>query len=199
MTGRSKARDRTRGRIETALIRLLATRPYAAMTVADIACEAGVSARTVHRYFRSKDDLLAAALRYPAEAIAEEVQGRATPESAEEAIAGLVEAMFAVYNRHRLELWAAYSRAGDVPELAKATQVATTGWLSLIENLFSRWPDVWNVERELAKREIVAFTSYPAWRGLAGAGGFGSPEAELLVADVLCRHLLRGERSSPQR
>jgi AcrR family transcriptional regulator len=196
MAKRAKAKDRVRRQIERALIRVLASRPYDAATVSDIAREAGVSDRTVQRYFGSKDQVLAAALRYPAEALAEELSGRPAAESAEGAVARLVDAMFAIYNRHRPELWAAYSRSAQVPELMRAESVAVAAWLAAVEDLFSRWPDVWAVNAQIAKRAMIALTSYPTWRGFAGAGGFGPPEAERFVTDLLCRYLLRESRPS---
>jgi AcrR family transcriptional regulator len=165
----------------------------------DIAREAGVSERTVQRHFGSKDQLLAAALRFPAKALAEELNGRPAAESVEGAIARLVDAMFAIYNRHRPELWAAYSHSAHVPELMRAQSVAVVAWLAAVEDLFSRWPDVWAIDPATAKRAVIAFTSYPTWRGFAATGGFGPPEAERFITDVLCRYLLRESQTSQQK
>jgi AcrR family transcriptional regulator len=165
----------------------------------DIAREACVSTRTVQRHFGSIDKVLAAAMRYPAETLAEELRSRSGAESVEEAIGQLVEVVFAVYNRHRREMWAAYTRSQSVPELMRALLVAVAVLVSAIESLLSRWPDVWTVDRQTAKRALLAFTSYPAWRGFTGSGGFGSPEAERFVTDVICRYLLREDRRSKNR
>ncbi len=199
MDKRAKAKDHSRVRVEKALIRLLASRSYAAITMTDIAQEAGVSSRTVHRYYRSKDQVLVGALSYPAEALAEELSSRSVAESAKEALGELVEAMFSVYGRHRAEMWAAYSRAADVPELAKAATVAVAAWMSAINDFFSRWGDSVAIDRDVAKRTMIALTSYPTWRGFRAAGGFGSPEAEMLVTDMLCQRLLREGRGSQQQ
>lgn len=198
MGKRAKAKDRVRRRIERALIRLLASRPYDIVTMAHVAREAGVSARTIQRHFGSKDQVLAAALRFPAAALAEEMSGRPAPESAGQAIGHLVDALFAIYNRHRPELWAAYTRSAQVPELMRAQNVAIAAWLTAVERLFSRWPDVWEIDPLTAKRAIIAFTSYPTWRGFAGAGGFGPPEAARFVTDILCRYLLPESGPSQQ-
>jgi AcrR family transcriptional regulator len=196
MGKRAKAKDRVRRQIERALIRVLASRPYEAITVPDIAREAGVSDRTVQRHFGSKDQVLSAALRFPAEALAEELSIRPAAKCAEEAIGSLVDAMFAVYNRHRPELWAAYTRSAEVPELMAAHRAGVLGWLAAVEDLFSRWPDVWAIDPVTAKRAVIAFTSYPTWRGFAATGGFGSPEAERFVTDLLCSYLLPEDRCS---
>jgi AcrR family transcriptional regulator len=199
MGKRAKEKDRVRREIERALIRVLASLPYDTVTMTHIAREADVSARTVQRHFRSKDQVLAAALRFPAAALAEEMSARPAPESAGQAIGHLVDALFAIYNRHRPELWAAYTRSAQVPELMRAQGVAIAAWLAAVERIFSRWPDVWAIDPRTAKRAIISFTSYPAWRGFAGAGGFGPPEAERFVTDVLCRYLLREGQASREQ
>ncbi len=185
MANRAKLTERTRAAIETALVRLLATRPYDAISMNEIADEANVSVRTVQRHFRTKDDLLAASVRYPAEALSAELSKRPPGPSAREDMQTLVAALFATYSRHRPEMWAAYTRSAQVPELMRAQLVGQAAWLSAIEAFMARWSNRCAIEPLLAKRTIVALTSYPTWRGLAGAGGFGSPEAETLVTTLL--------------
>jgi len=57
---REQRRARTAREIQQAAMSLFATRGYAAVTVEDIAGEAGISERTFFRYFASKDHLLVA-------------------------------------------------------------------------------------------------------------------------------------------
>lgn len=185
MANRARLIERTRAAIEKALVRLLATKPYDAISMTEIADEANVSVRTVQRHFRTKDDLLAASIRYPAEALSAELSERPPGPSAREDMQTLVAALFATYNRHRPEMWAAYTRSAQVPELMRAQLIGQAAWLSAIEAFMARWSDRCAIQPLLAKRAIVALTSYPAWRGLAGAGGFGSPEAETFVTKLL--------------
>jgi AcrR family transcriptional regulator len=185
MANRAKLTERTRAAIELALVRLLATKPYDAISMTEIADEANVSVRTVQRHFRTKDDLLAASVRYPAEALSAELSKRPPGQSAREDMQTLVAALFAIYSRHRPEMWAAYTRSAQVPELMRAQLMGGAAWLSAVEAFMARWSDRCAIEPLLAKRAIVALTSYPAWRGLAGAGGFGSPEAETFVTGML--------------
>lgn len=185
MANRARLIERTRAAIEKALVRLLATKPYDAISMTEIADEANVSVRTVQRHFRTKDDLLAASIRYPAEALSAELSERPPGPSAREDMQTLVAALFATYNRHRPEMWAAYTRSAQVPELMRAQLIGQAAWLSAIEAFMARWSDRCAIPLLLAKRAIVALTSYPAWRGLAGAGGFGSPEAETFVTKLL--------------
>jgi AcrR family transcriptional regulator len=185
MATRAKLTQRTRAAIERALVRLLAAKPYDAISMTDIAKEADVAVRTVQRHFRTKDDLLAAAVRYPAEALSAELSKRPPGQSAREDMQTLVAALFAIYSRHRPEMWAAYTRSAQVPELMRAQLMGGAAWLSAVEAFMARWSDRCAIEPLLAKRIIVALTSYPAWRGLAGAAGFGSPEAETIVTKLL--------------
>jgi AcrR family transcriptional regulator len=185
MATRAKLTQRTHAGIERALVRLLAAKPYDAISMTDIAKEADVSVRTVQRHFRTKDDLLAAAARYPAQALSEELSKRPAGQSPREDLQSLVAALFAIYDRYRPEIWTLYNWSSEVPELMRTLLVSSAAWLSAVEALMARWSDRCAIEPLLAKRTIVALTSYPAWRGLAGAGGFGSPEAETTVTKLL--------------
>jgi AcrR family transcriptional regulator len=57
---REQRRERNAREIQQAAMSLFAERGYAAVTVEDIASEAGISERTFFRYFASKDHLLVA-------------------------------------------------------------------------------------------------------------------------------------------
>ena len=196
MANRAKLTERTRAAIELALVRLLATKPYDAISMAEIADEANVSVRTVQRHFRTKDDLLTASVRYPAEALSAELSKRPPGQSAREDMQSLVAALFATYSRHRPEMWAAYTRSAQVPQLMRAQIMGGAAWLSAVEAFMARWSDRCAIEPLLAKRTIVALTSYPAWRGLAGAGGFGSPEAETIVTKLLYEFIFEPREAS---
>jgi AcrR family transcriptional regulator len=70
-TLRERQRSQTRGVIQTHAIRLFTDRGYDAVTVADVAEAAGVSAMTVYRHFPTKEDLVL--IEQPARLIAERV------------------------------------------------------------------------------------------------------------------------------
>lgn len=196
MAKRAKLTERTRRRIEMALVRLLASKAYGAVSMTDIAEEADVAVRTVQRHFGSKDDVLAAAVRYPAQAMSEELSQRPPAPSPRDDLQSLAASLFAIYTRYRRETWALYTRSADSPELMQALLVSGGAWLSAVDALMDRWSERCAIDPILAKRVIVALTSYPAWRGLTGAGGFGSPEAEALVARLL-HHLIFEPTEAP--
>jgi len=124
MATRAKLTQRTHAGIERALVRLLATKPYDAISMTDIAKEADVAVRTVQRHFGSKDDLLAAAVRHPAQALSEELSQRPPGQPAREDLQTLVTALFAIYERHRPEIWAVYTRSSAVPQLPQKPLVS---------------------------------------------------------------------------
>lgn len=185
MAKRAKKTERTHAAIETALVRLLAIKAYDAVNMADIAEQADVATRTVQRHFGSKDDVLAAAVRHPAQALREELSQRPPGQSPHDDLQSLAASLFTIYNRYRRETWALYTRSAEVPELMRVQFVAGAAMISAVEALLARWSDRCAIDPLLAKRAILALISYPAWRGLAGVGGFGSPEAEALVAKLL--------------
>jgi len=191
MVRRAEKAQRTRAEVEMAMIRLLARESYGAISMSAIAKGAGISVRTVQRQYGSKDDVLVASLRHAGAALAEELSGRPETQSASEAIRQLVHVMYSLYNSYRREIWAAYSRSDEVPELAAAVMSAMYAWNSAIDNVLDRCVEELTVDRGEAKRALAALTSYQAWRGTMGPGGFGAPEAEEFVAGLLEWYLLR--------
>jgi AcrR family transcriptional regulator len=192
MVRRAAATERTRTRIEAALMALLATRPYAAIAVPDIAKGAAVSVRTVQRHFRSKDSLLVdACLRGPLKAMTEELSKDSPVQSAEERIRSLVQALYALYDRHNRECWALHIRAAEVPEVQQAMREANEMRASRVQVFIDRRPEAWCVDRGSAKQVILALTSYPAWRAFSEFTDFSTPEAATFVANLLCESLVR--------
>ena len=73
---REQRRERNAREIQQAAMSLFADRGYAAVTVEDIAAEAGISERTFFRYFTSKDHLLVAEASRRIEVIHESLTGQ---------------------------------------------------------------------------------------------------------------------------
>lgn len=196
MGKRARASVRTRKEIETALIAALASQPYEAITMAEIAQKADVSTRTVQRYYRSKDDLLVdACLGAPAQAVMEDLQNMQAV-SAEEFIQRFVKVQFGFYSRRSTECLALNNRAAAAPEVKHALDEAMEFRKSVIEQSVARWPDAWAINRGSATRTILALTSYRAWQAFTEFDGFSSAKAVALVTELLCRHLLREGRGS---
>lgn len=195
MAKRAEATDRTRRRIEAALIRLLGSRPYNTITIVDIAGEADVAVRTVQRHYRTKDDLLAACARLPEQVMAEEWKRRPAPKSAEEDIRRLVNGIFAIYGEHSAAIWAAYCRSVEVPELRDTLEAGIAARTARIDEVVARWPDAWSASDAQAKRTMLSLMSFPAWRAFTESGRFSPAEATAEVTGILCLRLLRPSRS----
>src|SRR3989304_2526882 len=111
MGKRAKEIEHTRTRIVSALLRLLARKPYSATTMKDVAREADVSVRTVQRHYSGKDQILGESFAIPARKIAEALARRPVPGSAEQAIRDIVEVRFTRFEAHHAEIWPVYSRS----------------------------------------------------------------------------------------
>ena len=194
MAKRAEATDRTRRRIEAALIRLLGSRPYNSITVAEIAAEADVAVRTVQRHYRTKDDLLLDVCLRRTQSVTEQLQDLSA-KSAQGLIQSLVRAQFDFYEQHNTECWALHSRAAEAPKVRDALHTLIDGRISNLTDLMTRWPDAWSVDGSLAAQTLVALTSYPAWRGFTESGRFSPAEATAEVTGILCQRLLRPSRS----
>ena len=190
MARRGEATEETRGRMQTAFSRLLASKAYGAITMADIASEADVSVRTVQRHYRTKDELLAALCGRSVQWISQGVSERARRRSPREEIQLLVDLHFRYYAEHDAECWALYSRAPEVPEIQQALAIAAQAWMEPFEEVAARWPHVWAVDRESVQRVVLALTSYPVWRGFTGLARFSTAEAAELVTKLLSQELL---------
>ncbi len=192
MAKRAEATDRTRRRIEATLAQLLASKPYGAITMADIARESDVAVRTVQRHYPSKDNLLLHAyIGGPLEAVVEELSKGPLDKSPEEFLRSLVRAQFEFYDGHDPECQAIHSRAAEVLDLQEALRATKDGHSAHIDDMVARWPDAWSTDPKSVRRALLAMTSYPAWQALTQMGGMASLEAIKFVSDVLCRTLLR--------
>ncbi len=191
MTKRAQATKRTRDCIERALIRALAEKSFGELTMLEIAGMADVSVRTVQRHYASKDDLLAATIRYPEQAISEELAKRGPQDSPRGAMTAFVTGMFMVFQVHRVELWPAYVRAADVPQVREILLAGVERREDAVDALVEAWPEAWAVDPSVARQSISRLTSYPAWRAFTDYDRFTTGRAAEFVSDLLCRALLR--------
>jgi len=191
MVRRAETTARTRRRIELALIGLLASKPFSAITIGEIASEASVAVRTVQRHYASKDDLLAACVSFPARALADELAARQAAPSLPVALRDLVEALFAFYQANSEQARAVYSRAQDVPVLEDLRQAAIRSRESLLDALFERWPDDWATDQRTARAALLGLTAFGTWQALTDGGRFKPKAATEFVVSALERTLLK--------
>lgn len=94
-TLRERRRSETRRLVQTHAVRLFTERGYDAVTVADVAEAAGVSAMTVYRHFPTKEDLVL--IDQPARLVAERVAASSATQSLVRRVGGaLVDAATAL-------------------------------------------------------------------------------------------------------
>ncbi|MFX0574912.1 TetR family transcriptional regulator [Nocardia nepalensis] len=90
MSLRDRKKERTRRAIADAALRLFVEHGYDSVTVADIAAEADVGTRTLHRYYPSKDELLFAEDDDHRAELARLLADRPAEESPEETMAAVI-------------------------------------------------------------------------------------------------------------
>jgi AcrR family transcriptional regulator len=191
MAKRGRATELTRQRIELALIGLLASKPFGAITIGDIATNAHVSVRTVQRHYDSKEDLLAACVGFPTRAFAAELSGRPPAPSPRAALRDLLEALFSFYEANTGQAWAVYSRARDVPVLDDLRHATIGARESLVDALIERWPDSWATDRRTARAALLGMTAFGTWHAMTRPQRFTPSEALEFIVDVLDRTLLK--------
>ncbi len=171
---REKNRQETQARLIVAAMRLLSERGYESVTVDDIAGDAGVSRRTLFRYFPGKDEIVLAWTQGMTGVLAETI--RATPSSvdAREAMIRSFEAVIPRMASSRREAFAFVSLIEKTPALLPVSLRKYAQWEdSLAEALQLRLEGT-EEERRLGSRVmarsgIAAFrTALDEWLTLRG-------------------------------
>ncbi len=165
----------TREKVQRAALELFADRGYGATTVDDIAARAGVSARTVFRHFRDKeevlfgaDDELGAALRDAARSAAPDLPPLAVVHRALDALAAALGPDRAALRRRAAVLASDVALQGR--DLAKQAR-----WTALLADELVARGTPRDTADLLAATGAAAFrATYAAW--LAGDGDAGLQE-----------------------
>lgn len=204
---RKATRDVRRAQLVDATISALARKGYAALTLSDVAKEAGLSSGIVIFHFNSKDGLLAAVLS----ALATEYHQnwadrvRAAGPSSAARLKAMLLADFdtAVFTPERLAAWVAFwGEAGGRPVHDEICAPYDAERRRVLEGLCSHIiaEGGYGIEPQLAMSTLVALCD-GLWLGLAapGAGQSGrvaAPEAERIVTVTLAclfpRHFSQG-------
>lgn len=191
MVKRAAATERTRLRIQDGLLRLLASRPYESITMADVAAAAGVSVRTVQRHYGSKDDLLVVCVGSFVRELENRLARLPVSPTPRRAVEGFVRAVFGIYRRHNAMASVAYRRAASVPRVEEAVRQGVDIRLAFIDRMVSRWPDAWRVDVRRVRGILTAMTSYLTWTAFTQRGRVSGREAVSGVTLLLASALLR--------
>jgi len=129
-------RERRRGDLAEAAVRVIARIGLEGVTVQSVASEAACSAGSIAHYFRNKEELLLHALRVVTEPLIEPLRGAAQPPSTIESLRALVQASLPLDAarerdwRVRLAFW---SRASGPPEEVQLARQHWAEWRVLWE------------------------------------------------------------------
>ena len=184
MTARAESVERTRTRILEAAVALAGTRPISAITLEDIAADAGVSVQTLLRRFGNRAGLLEEARLHAMAAVTEE---RAVP-------AGDVDAAVRAVLAH-------YERRGDAVLLMlaqehadPATREVTAGGRDLhrrwVVDVFAPYLPEAGADRDRLVDLLAVATDVYTWKQLRRDRGLGAAATEDRVR-ALVRALLR--------
>ena len=175
--------EQTRQWLVDAAIDLLEKDPDSAMVNAAIAQRAGVSDRTVYRYFPTREALL--------DAVAHDVGRRLAVPPVPSTVADLqpfARALFASFE-HQAPL----TRAALRPEMFGRMRdgQAAQRWVALQALMDREFPDVEPEERRMATANIRYLLAATTWRYYRDNFGFSAEETARCVETAL-RHLLAG-------
>ena len=131
MVARAEQVEKTRRAILDAMKAALRSSPYPDIRVADVAAAAGVSAQTVHTHFRTKDDLLLAAI---AELGPEVLAMRGGPAPGD--VAAIVRGIVRVYESTADLNWSLLPLEADSPAIAAVLAMGRAGHRAWLENAF---------------------------------------------------------------
>ena len=181
----------TRASIVEALFEQLYSESLTDFSVPKVARRAGVSTRTVYRYFPTRDDLLAAV-----EAHVQQVAPEPAPPADPLDAASFVGELYAYFDRHS-ELIEAQSRTrlgGEVMDLSRARRRARNE--PTIQQMF---PDLDPRERLKRFAVVRALISSRTWRLMTREVGLSTDEATEIVTwaiDTLAQQM--DQRSPPE-
>jgi len=195
--GKREARvGETRSGIIDGLLRLMACGPYDSITIGQIAREADVAEKTVHRHFASKDAIFVAWARGSLDAetarLAETVGGGCPRGATQRLVGGL----FRVYEENSGPMWDFLTAASGSEEIAAHQADFVRFRRRLALSVVDGWPEVWRLGRERTIQLLVTATSFLTWKALREQSELTEEEAVAAVLDGIERTLMNRDVSS---
>lgn len=184
MVARAERVEQTRRAILDAMKAAFRTTPYPEIRIADVAASAGVSAQTVHAHFRTKDDLLLAAI---AELGPEVLAMRGTPAPGD--IPAIVRGTVRVYETTGDVNWSLLPLEPDSPAIAAVLQMGRSGHRAWLEAIFAPLLPTATAARRRAVDALYVATDVGTWKLLRRDLGL-SPSRTVAVIETLVRGAL---------
>ena len=187
----------TRAAIMEALNNLTSRSPYQHITLKQIAEEADVAEKTVHRHFPSKDAILVALTSDRVRA----GHGRLGPwrDTTDPAAAfeRLVRAVYTQYEESGGLCWSFITAVSSSEEIAKEREVIRRVGDDLASSLVDAWPDAWRVKRERASHIIAGSLRFVTWMALRKEWGLTHEESIAVTTGAVRRMLSTRAAAGP--
>ena len=179
MVARAEQVERTRRAILDAMKAALRSSPYPDIRVADVAAAAEVSAQTVHAHFRTKDDLLLAAI---VELGPEVLAMRGDPAPGD--VTAIVRGIVRVYETTGDLNWSLLPLEADSPAIAAVLAMGRDGHRAWLEDAFAPLlPAAAAARRQLVDALYVA-TDVGTWKLLRRDLGLSRTRASAVVESL---------------
>jgi AcrR family transcriptional regulator len=159
MVARAEQVEKTRRAILDAMKAALRSSPYPDIRVADVAAAAGVSAQTVHTHFRTKDQLLLAAI---AELGPEVLAMRGSPDPGD--VAAIVRGIVRVYESTGDLNWSLLPLEADSPAIAAVLAMGRAGHRAWLEDAFAPLLPAATAARRRAVDALYVATDVGTWK-----------------------------------
>jgi AcrR family transcriptional regulator len=174
----------TRQQIADVAMRLFATRGFDAVTVAEVAAEAGVSEKTVFNYFPTKEDLFYDEVPERVRAVADAIHSRPPGESI---VAALRALQVSQCGRMCSPGFAVFARIIDESPALQAKEIEVMArFTNRLADEFARQPGVTPIEGKVAANMLVGvhWELFRRARAEALAGRHGPGAVRRLRADL---------------
>ncbi len=188
----------TRDCIVASLLRLMACGPYDSVTISQIAREADVAEKTVHRHFASKGAIFVAWAESAAAAESARLMETVGGDCPRCATQRLVRGLFRVYEENSGRMWD-FVRAGSGSEGIAAYQADFVRFRRRLASVVvDGCPGAWRLGRERTVQLLVTATSFLTWKALREQSELSEEEAAAAVLDGIERTLMnRGPGGGP--
>lgn len=180
MVARAEQVERTRRAILDAMKAALRTSPYPDIRVADVAAAAGVSAQTVHSHYRTKDDLLLAAI---AELGPEVLAMRGNPAPGD--IPAIVRGTVRVYETTGDLNWSLLPLEADSPAIAAVLAMGRAGHRAWLEDAFSPLLPTAPAARRRVVDALYVATDVGTWKLLRRDLGLSRPRTIAVIESLV--------------
>lgn len=181
MTTRATAVEETAARVVDEFTALYLERPFAQITLREVAERAGVSVQTLIRHFGDKEGLTAAAAARKSQEIANQ-RGEAVAGDLDSIVDNLL-AHYAVHGRTALRLLADEDSAPAIGAVAAEGRALHRAWCERVFHSFLA--DLSTIDRKRRTAQLVAVCDVHTWQLLHHRAGLDGDQLRLALLELL--------------